>query len=87
MTPLRLRYGLRWKTSWPPVARPLFALFVVLLLYALAGTLDYHVQKAAELERLKPVAESYSDVVVAAMNGDARFQVGDEMFECKGGKL
>lgn len=87
MKTLRLCYGLRWKTSRPPVARPLLALFVLLLLFALAGTMDYHVQKAQELERLKPVAKSYSAVVVAAMNGDARFQVGDELFECKGGKL
>ena len=31
--------------------------------------------------------ESYESVVLNAMNGDARFQVGNELFECKGGYL
>jgi hypothetical protein len=30
---------------------------------------------------------SYEQVVLDAMNGDARFSVGNELFECKGGYL
>ena len=30
---------------------------------------------------------SYEQVVLDAMNGDARFAVGNELFECKGGYL
>ena len=31
--------------------------------------------------------DSYEQVVLDAMNGDARFAVGNELFECKGGYL
>lgn len=84
---LRFRYGLRWKRATPPIARPLFALIVALLLLALASSMDYYYMKAAELERITPVFKSYSDVVVGVMNGDVKMAVGDLMFECKGGRL
>jgi hypothetical protein len=84
---LRLRYGLFWPSRYPDLRRHLFGLFVILLLVLLAGSMDYYMGKAQELERLRPIKQSYMNVVLAAMNGDARFQVGDELFECKGGKL
>ena len=31
--------------------------------------------------------ESYLKVVLAVMNGDAKIQVGTELFECRGGSL
>jgi len=84
---IRTRYGLHWRGKYPPVARPLFALFVMLLLFALASSMDYYYAKAAELERLQPVMKSYSDVVVGVMNGSVRMVVGTEAFECHGGTL
>ena len=67
--------------------RSLFFLAVSILLLSLALTMDYHVAKAQELERIQPVMQSYSDVVVGVMNGEVRTKVGDELFECKGGSL
>ena len=84
---LRFRYGLRWRGKYPPMLRPLFFLAVSILLLSLALTMDYHVAKAQELERIQPVMQSYSDVVVGVMNGELRMKVGDELFECKGGSL
>jgi len=87
MRSLRLRYGMFWKGCYPPIARPLFGLFVILLLFTLASSMDYYYAKAQELERVLPIKQSYLNVVLAAMNGDARFQVGNELFECRGGRL
>ena len=87
MNDLRLKYGLFWPGRYPDLRRHFFGLFVILLLILLAGSMDYHVAKAQELERIEPIKESYMKVVLAAMNGDARFQVGDELFECRGGRL
>lgn len=87
LTKLRLRYGLFWPSRYPDLRRHLFGLFVILLLVLLASSMDYYMEKAQELERLRPIKQSYMNVVLAAMNGDARFQVGDELFECRGGKL
>lgn len=33
------------------------------------------------------IYESYRKVVLDAMNGDAKFKVGNELFECKGGYI
>lgn len=49
---LRLKHDLRWRGKYPPIARPLFALFVLGLLLLLTGSLDYYYAKAAELEAL-----------------------------------
>ena len=84
---LRLNYGLYWRSKYPPILRPLFALFMLVLLMILASSMDYYYAKAQELERVLPVMKSYSDVVVGVMNGDVKLAVGEELFECRGGKL
>lgn len=43
--------------------------------------------RGVEIEQQKVVSDSYVRVVLAAMNGDARFVVGNEAFECRGGPL
>ena len=84
---MRLRYGLFWRGKYPPVARPLFALFMLVLLMILASSMDYYYAKAQELDRVTPVLQSYSNVVVGVMNGEVMMKVGEELFECRGGKL
>ena len=86
---LRLRYGMFWKGKYPPVLRPLFSVFVLILLLGLAGTVDYYVAKAEEYEKEKPVYESYRQVVLdIASHGDSRFVLANgDIFECKGGSL
>jgi hypothetical protein len=90
MQMLRYRLGLRWQKSRPPVARPLWAVFIVMLLLALASTIDYHVQKAAEVEPLKAERDAYLNTVLNCMNagstgGISTFYFPDskEGFECR----
>lgn len=80
MNSLRLRYGLHWQTKYPPVARPLFGLFVILLLFTLASSMDYYYAKAAELERVEPIKQSYMNALIDCINGNLRMQWGDELF-------
>lgn len=87
MDRLRLKYGLHWSGRYPPLARPLFAVFVALLLGVLFLVADGYKAQAEEYERVKPIYQSYLAVVLAAMNGDAKFQVGELLFECRGGRL
>ena len=60
---------------------------VFLLLTANALALYCAHMRGIEIEQRKIVSDSYLKVVLAAMNGDARFVVGNEAFECRGGTL
>lgn len=60
---------------------------VFLLLTANALALWCAHLRGVEIEQQKVVSDSYVRVVLAAMNGDARFVVGNEAFECRGGTL
>lgn len=87
---LRFRMGLRWQKKRPPVLRPLWAVFVVLLLLALASTLDYNYQQAQELEPVKAERDVYLNTVLNCMNagstgGTSTFYFPDtkEGFECR----
>ena len=44
-------------------------------------------ESLSEMVTKATLFESYEQVVIQAMNGDARFAIGNEMFECKGGTL
>lgn len=88
MRPLFLRFGLRWNTDRSLHRKFLLrmALWTVLLLSSLATylLLDYTIPRLILSETLR---ESYFRVIVSAANGDARFRVGEELFECRGGSL
>ncbi len=42
---------------------------------------------AVELIQQQEETSAYRAIVLSAMNGDARFTVGNEAFECRGGSL
>jgi hypothetical protein len=83
MNNLRLKYGLFWPGRYPDLRRHAFGLFVILLLVLLAGSMDYHVAKAQELERIEPIKQSYMNALIACINGSLRMQWGDEIFAGK----
>lgn len=64
---------------WKTTAVGLF----ILLIWLWSMNQDYKELLKTEVD----FKESYLAVVLAAMNGDARFQVGEELFECRGGRL
>jgi hypothetical protein len=85
---MRRRFGMFWQKNRPPMPwRPLAVIVACMLAYSAVAKYDRLEHRAKKMEREMPVYQSYRDVVLAAMNGDARFQVGNELFECRGGKL
>lgn len=87
-TNLRLRYGLFWSSHNAPIPwRYIFGLVVIFLLYTLASTMDYYYAKAMEAEKISVMKDSYEKALIQCINGDGRFQWGNELFECRGGSL
>lgn len=89
---LRLRYGLFWKDKHPAVIRPLFSVFVLMLLYTLASTLDYYIAKAQQLEHEQELKNAYQQIALncatqAAQGGTAGFVLGNELFSMECQKL
>ena len=80
MNNLRLKYGLFWPGRYPDLRRHFFGLFVILLLVLLAGSMDYHVARSAELERIEPIKQSYMNALIDCINGSLRMQWGNELF-------
>jgi hypothetical protein len=80
LTTYRLHHGLLWAGKYPDLRRHFFGLFVILLLILLAGSMDYHVARSAELERIEPIKESYMQALIACINGSLRMQWGNELF-------
>lgn len=57
-------------------------------IFFIVVTLAYGLyQNISALTSEREALSAYQKIVLSAMNGDARFIVGDEAFECKGGSL
>lgn len=84
MTFLRFRYGLRWEKSRPPLLAPhLFAVLLLLLLFVMAGSLDYAIAKAEMLERVANTYEANARVLRDCERGATGYYYPDgRVFEC-----
>lgn len=95
LSQLRLRYGLFWFAKYPnPFTdyavytwASLLALITVTAITNIASLAHTLHATEAAYAHTRLLNNSYLKVVVQAMNGEARFQVGSEIFQCRGGSL
>jgi hypothetical protein len=72
---LRYRYGLRWIDAlpgWRDYWKDVAAVCVIVLLYGIAGSMDYATEKAEEAEQQAALAEKATARLAACMNGELR---------------
>jgi hypothetical protein len=82
---MRLRYGLTWRNTFPPMPwREILIIATILLIYGLAARIDHlgdlAAQKAAEAESNAALAQ----ITLDCMNGANGFMFKDAglLFEC-----
>ena len=72
---LRYRFGLRWigaLPGWRDFWKDATALAVIVLMYGVAGSMDYATEKAEEAEQQAALAEKATARLAACMNGELR---------------
>jgi len=95
---LRLKHGMFWRSTYPnlfsdyPGETRLFLLCCALLAaLAVVGRVQAdeveYTTHSMQCEAKETLRQSYLDTLVACMNGDCRFQIGNELFELRGGSL
>jgi hypothetical protein len=81
---LRLRYGLRWEKARPSLLnRHVFVALLLILLFAMAGSIDYAVQRAEFAERAAELYASKAKVLDDCERGATGYYYTDgRAYEC-----
>lgn len=81
---VRFKYGLRWRTARPELPwKPLSAVGLLTLLFTLAGSLDYAVQRAEFAERAAEIYEAQARVLHDCERGAIGYHYPDgRTYEC-----
>ena len=81
---MRLRWGLYWRTKYPPIPlKQIVLLFLLIALMTLASSLDYAIQRAEAAERAADIFGAQAKVLHDCERGASGYYYNDgRAFEC-----
>lgn len=88
---MRLKHGLFWRRTWPnPLEDYPGQTRKFLLICALLAAINVAVRQEEFLVRAAKdylLQQNYWELITRCVNGECRFQIGNELFELRGGSL